>query len=793
MSKNTLQILIFFLLLFFVKTTIYSQIELFSGIPVSDSGSNNNIGSSNTSRNVDVDNKGNIFVLYANNSEVRLAKSTNGGQSFLASTLIGNAANVEPELNINNTNGTIYIAWMENNDLFFTSSSDEGLNFSLPRIIGQGTEAGVHISSFEENVYVINQNGEKVYANKNNGIGNFTNSSTGQLMVYADVLVDQNGAIYAPMDDPNLLIFESVNQGATLSRKIINPPASVFFSSYVLSDGPCGTFIFVGGGGIFPSDTLGYKIDVKTGISTPIILGKNSISPEGRTLYADNKGTLIDGYKNDDGFLAINVSSNQGDTFNTPIIVAEGDSHNIARSSTTDNILVTYQANGQIYLTVYDDLLKNIELPIPNPPIVLCSDDSFDLPFELSGQFNANTLLSVSLSDASGNFDNATEIGTITTNISGNITCTIPSNLPSSSLYRIQVESLQNCIQSNSIHITVESATISGNSNMCVGNTIQLTGTDNPNTTLPWQSSNPTVATINNLGLLTAISSGTTEITYLTSASCSSTVLIEVFDNPDVIENETITACDDDFDGFTIFDLTTVNTMIVTDIETVTIGYFRSIDNANNNVSAILNTTNYENNNANIETIWVRVENTNGCYSISEVTLEVKFPLQYKINTVESSENNSISIETLNFQPEDIEYSLLNGQDIVYDFQTSPYFDKLETGVFTVLIRYENACKSIEEQVSLLNFPKFFTPNSDNINDFWQIKGIDTDFYQSGIINIFNRYGKQLASFSLDSIGWNGTYNGKVLASNDYWFFAELIDRKNVKRTQSGHFSLLRN
>ena len=36
--------------------------------------------------------------------------------------------------------------------------------------------------------------------------------------------------------------------------------------------------------------------------------------------------------------------------------------------------------------------------------------------------------------------------------------------------------------------------------------------------------------------VLPAISAGTTEITYLTSASCSSTVLIEVFDNPDVIE-----------------------------------------------------------------------------------------------------------------------------------------------------------------------------------------------------------------------------------------------------------------
>jgi gliding motility-associated-like protein len=46
--------------------------------------------------------------------------------------------------------------------------------------------------------------------------------------------------------------------------------------------------------------------------------------------------------------------------------------------------------------------------------------------------------------------------------------------------------------------------------------------------------------------------------------------------------------------------------------------------------------------------------------------------------------------------------------------------------------------------------------------------------------------------FTIDDIGWDGTYNGNVLPSNDYWFYVELLDKKNSSRARSGHFSLLR-
>ena len=56
------------------------------------------------------------------------------------------------------------------------------------------------------------------------------------------------------------------------------------------------------------------------------------------------------------------------------------------------------------------------------------------------------------------------------------------------------------------------------------------------------------------------------------------------------------------------------------------------------------------------------------------------------------------------------------------------------------------------------------------------------NFYKSVNINIFNRYGKLVAQIPIDSQGWNGTYNGKKLSSDDYWYNITLIPADNTKQ-----------
>ena len=85
-----------------------------------------------------------------------------------------------------------------------------------------------------------------------------------------------------------------------------------------------------------------------------------------------------------------------------------------------------------------------------------------------------------------------------------------------------------------------------------------------------------------------------------------------------------------------------------------------------------------------------------------------------------------------------------------------------------------------------MDYPHFFTPNEDGINDIWRIKRIQ--FLENATISIFDRFGKLIISYSENYVGWNGKLNGFDLPSTDYWFVITL----NNGRTIKGNFSLVR-
>jgi len=93
--------------------------------------------------------------------------------------------------------------------------------------------------------------------------------------------------------------------------------------------------------------------------------------------------------------------------------------------------------------------------------------------------------------------------------------------------------------------VTVSSPVINGTPNLCIGGTITLTGSPSGGT---WGSSNISVATIGSTsGLVTAISAGTTTITYTKNVSCYSTKQVNVGATftPTVCQRAPISICDD--------------------------------------------------------------------------------------------------------------------------------------------------------------------------------------------------------------------------------------------------------
>ncbi|MEX0291076.1 MAG: T9SS type B sorting domain-containing protein [Flavobacteriaceae bacterium] len=121
-------------------------------------------------------------------------------------------------------------------------------------------------------------------------------------------------------------------------------------------------------------------------------------------------------------------------------------------------------------------------------------------------------------------------------------------------------------------------------------------------------------------------------------------------------------------------------------------------------------------------------------------------------------------------------------------YQDSPLFLDVLAGFLTVYVRDKNGCGISESEISVIGYPRFFTPNADGVNDLWQISGINEHFQSESTIYIYDRYGKLLAQLDAQHSGWNGTYNNNSLPSADYWFRAVLEDGREF----SGHFALKR-
>jgi gliding motility-associated-like protein len=130
-------------------------------------------------------------------------------------------------------------------------------------------------------------------------------------------------------------------------------------------------------------------------------------------------------------------------------------------------------------------------------------------------------------------------------------------------------------------------------------------------------------------------------------------------------------------------------------------------------------------------------------------------------------------------------YSLDEGS-----LQSSNVFTGLSAGEHLVTVIDAEGCTFMTQTVTIIDYPKYFTPNGDGINDTWNISGLN----QPGAkLYIFDRYGKLIKQLSAtdDSNGWDGTYNQELLPSTDYWFSLDYTEN-GVEKQFKAHFSLLR-
>lgn len=179
----------------------------------------------------------------------------------------------------------------------------------------------------------------------------------------------------------------------------------------------------------------------------------------------------------------------------------------------------------------------------------------------------------------------------------------------------------------------------------------------------------------------------------------------------------------------------------------------------------------------------VTVTTPSGCSASSEFNVIISEPANIEVvETVDFSDPNNITIEVSGIG--DYLFQLDDGA-----LQDSGLFENVTLGYHILTIYDINGCASVEREVLVIDAPKFMTPNNDGAFDTWHIIGVET--LPGTMVNIFDRYGKLIKQLSHTSPGWDGTFNGNLMPSSDYWWSAD-VKRGDIQFTATGHFALKR-
>ncbi|MFV8269801.1 T9SS type B sorting domain-containing protein [Flavobacterium sp. GT2N3] len=180
----------------------------------------------------------------------------------------------------------------------------------------------------------------------------------------------------------------------------------------------------------------------------------------------------------------------------------------------------------------------------------------------------------------------------------------------------------------------------------------------------------------------------------------------------------------------------------------------------------------------------VKVSSINGCSRTRTIKVTASDIAEIgSISIIDLSAINSVTV-TVTGQGQ-YEYSLDAPSG---PFQDSNFFDNVPAGIHDIYINDKNGCGTVKQTITVIGVPKFFTPNGDGYNDYWNVKGVNANFNKNSIIYIFDRYGKLLKQIVPSSEGWDGVFLGLPLPSDDYWYSIKLDDGREAK----GHFSLKR-
>ena len=160
----------------------------------------------------------------------------------------------------------------------------------------------------------------------------------------------------------------------------------------------------------------------------------------------------------------------------------------------------------------------------------------------------------------------------------------------------------------------------------------------------------------------------------------------------------------------------------------------------------------------------VDVTNAFGCSKTREITVTgSQIASIQNIDVVDLADINSILVTVTGSGKYQFAIDDVNGP-----YQDSNLFTNVPMGIHEIYVRDSNGCGTIGPiTIPVLGIPHYFTPNGDGYNDYWNVKGVNAQFNYLSKILIFDRFGKLLKQIGTTGPGWDGTYNGNMMPSDD--------------------------
>ena len=146
-------------------------------------------------------------------------------------------------------------------------------------------------------------------------------------------------------------------------------------------------------------------------------------------------------------------------------------------------------------------------------------------------------------------------------------------------------------------------------------------------------------------------------------------------------------------------------------------------------------------------------------------------------------------------QQEDLKWITPYG--IAYDQSVTVEWS--EPGTYTITAEYidQTSCnyqkrlfiiKVLECDVTTIFFPNSFTPNGDQINEFFEIKGYNIKKFQ---LLIYNKWGEIVYESNSINDMWNGYYKNKLVQEDIYVYKVLWQDKKLKWSLKTGSVTVL--